>query len=126
MCQVVVVNAHARESQIQWVGLGFLLERMYMQLSHVSAKPQTCTEAKEIKLLMNRLRRLVPTVVRWKSSSAAQRLLEHDSSEVGLAQLMKRFHRPGENHLTEGYVVTDRTMDLLRQHLEKTGGKVLV
>ena len=75
---------------------------------------------------MNRLRRLVPAVVRWNTSSAAQRLPELDGSVVGLAQLMKRFHKPGENHLTEGYVVTDKTMDLLRQHVEKTDGKVLI
>ena len=75
---------------------------------------------------MNRLRRLAAAAVRWKHSSAARQLLELDGSEVGLAQLMKKFHKPGENHLTEGYVVTDNTMHLLRQHLEQTGGKVYI
>ena len=30
----------------------------------------------------------------------------------------------GENHLTEDYMVTDKTMGLLKQHLRETGGKV--
>ncbi|XP_029579587.1 glutamine--tRNA ligase [Salmo trutta] len=34
------------------------------------------------------------------------------------------FHKPGENYKTEGYVVTPKTMDLLKQHLEFTGGQI--
>uniref|UniRef100_A0AAY4DD00 Glutamine--tRNA ligase n=1 Tax=Denticeps clupeoides TaxID=299321 RepID=A0AAY4DD00_9TELE len=35
-----------------------------------------------------------------------------------------KFHKPGENYKTEGYVVTPNTMNLLKQHLELTGGQV--
>uniref|UniRef100_A0A8C8SYK7 Glutamine--tRNA ligase n=1 Tax=Pelusios castaneus TaxID=367368 RepID=A0A8C8SYK7_9SAUR len=35
-----------------------------------------------------------------------------------------KFHRPGENYKTEGYVVTPHTMELLKKHLEITGGQV--
>ncbi|XP_044157126.1 LOW QUALITY PROTEIN: glutamine--tRNA ligase [Bufo gargarizans] len=35
-----------------------------------------------------------------------------------------KFHKPGENYKTEGYVVTPNTMDLLKKHLEITGGQV--
>ena len=31
----------------------------------------------------------------------------------------------GENYKTEGYVVTPNTMDILRKHLEETGGRVI-
>jgi len=34
------------------------------------------------------------------------------------------FHMPGENYTTDGYVVTEHTMRLLKEHLEVTGGKV--
>ena len=34
------------------------------------------------------------------------------------------FHKPGENFKTEGYIVTPKTMDLIRKHLEQTGGRV--
>uniref|UniRef100_W5NB53 Glutamine--tRNA ligase n=1 Tax=Lepisosteus oculatus TaxID=7918 RepID=W5NB53_LEPOC len=35
-----------------------------------------------------------------------------------------KFHRPGENYKTEGYVMTPHTMRLLKEHLEITGGQV--
>ncbi|XP_062854607.1 glutamine--tRNA ligase [Trichomycterus rosablanca] len=35
-----------------------------------------------------------------------------------------KFHKPGENYKTEGYVVTPNTMRLLKEHLEITGGQV--
>uniref|UniRef100_A0A9J7XBR8 glutamine--tRNA ligase n=1 Tax=Cyprinus carpio carpio TaxID=630221 RepID=A0A9J7XBR8_CYPCA len=35
-----------------------------------------------------------------------------------------KFHKPGENYKTEGYVVTPNTMNLLKKHLEETGGQV--
>ncbi|CAJ1084946.1 glutamine--tRNA ligase isoform X2 [Xyrichtys novacula] len=35
-----------------------------------------------------------------------------------------KFHKPGENYKTEGYVVTPNTMNLLKKHLEITGGQV--
>jgi len=35
------------------------------------------------------------------------------------------FHKPGENYKTEGYVITDKTMDLLKKHLQETVGKVV-
>lgn len=35
-----------------------------------------------------------------------------------------KFHKCGENFKTEGYVVTPKTMELLKKHLERTGGQV--
>lgn len=35
------------------------------------------------------------------------------------------FHKPGENFKTEGYIVTPKTMDLIREHLKQTGGRVM-
>nr|XP_032637664.1 glutamine--tRNA ligase [Chelonoidis abingdonii] len=34
-----------------------------------------------------------------------------------------KFHKPGENYKTEGYVITPHTMALMKQHLEITGGQ---
>ncbi|KAE8612329.1 hypothetical protein XENTR_v10012814 [Xenopus tropicalis] len=51
--------------------------------------------------------------------------------KIELASLMEqlrgealKFHKPGENYKTEGYVVTPKTMELLKKHLEITGGQV--
>ncbi|XP_055902972.1 probable glutamine--tRNA ligase [Eupeodes corollae] len=44
-----------------------------------------------------------------------------------IAELMKtkvHFHAPGENYKTDGYVVTDKTEAILKEHLRQTGGKV--
>jgi glutaminyl-tRNA synthetase len=46
-------------------------------------------------------------------------------TEMELAGEALNFHKPGENYKTEGYVITDKTMDLLKKHLEETGGKVV-
>ncbi|PVD25217.1 hypothetical protein C0Q70_15715 [Pomacea canaliculata] len=35
-----------------------------------------------------------------------------------------KFHKPGENYKTDGYVITPRTMELLQEHLKTVGGKV--
>ncbi|KAG0723873.1 putative glutamine--tRNA ligase [Chionoecetes opilio] len=34
------------------------------------------------------------------------------------------FHATGENYKTDGYVITDKTHDLLKEHLKTTGGQV--
>uniref|UniRef100_A0AC35UI35 Glutamine--tRNA ligase n=1 Tax=Rhabditophanes sp. KR3021 TaxID=114890 RepID=A0AC35UI35_9BILA len=51
---------------------------------------------------------------------------ETDSSET-IEELMKtraNFHKPGENYTTDGYEVTPNTMNLLKEHLKATGGRV--
>ncbi|CAF0746726.1 unnamed protein product [Adineta ricciae] len=35
------------------------------------------------------------------------------------------FHKPGENYKTEGYVMTPKTMELMKEHLKQTGGQVV-
>ena len=35
------------------------------------------------------------------------------------------FHIPGDNYKAEGYTVTPYTMQLIREHLKETGGKVI-
>eukprot|EP01134_Creolimax_fragrantissima_P007841 CFRG7841T1 len=35
------------------------------------------------------------------------------------------FHAPGENYKTSGYVTTPNTMNLMKKHLEQSGGKII-
>merc|ERR1719317_1144238 len=37
---------------------------------------------------------------------------------------MGKFHKPGENHKSDGYVITPHTMDLLEEHKKQYGGQV--
>lgn len=44
-----------------------------------------------------------------------------------MEELMKKkvhFHKTGENYKTDGYVITPNTMNLLKDHLKITNGKV--
>lgn len=58
--------------------------------------------------------------------------VQTDTNEVkdgasSIAELMRNkvhFHAPGENYKTDGYVVTDNTERLLKEHLKATGGMV--
>lgn len=52
---------------------------------------------------------------------------EVKDSANSIAELMKNkvhFHAPGENFKTDGYVTTEHTDRLLKEHLQKTGGQV--
>ena len=44
-----------------------------------------------------------------------------------ITELMRNkvhFHKPGENYKMDGYVITDKTMDILASHLKRTNGQV--
>lgn len=50
-----------------------------------------------------------------------------DEGASTIEELMKRkvhFHKTGENFKTDGYVSNENTMQLLKEHLRRTGGKV--
>ncbi|VDL79825.1 unnamed protein product [Nippostrongylus brasiliensis] len=52
---------------------------------------------------------------------------ENDGAAT-IEELMRtraHFHKVGENYTTDGYVTTPKTKELLRKHLEATGGKVI-
>lgn len=46
------------------------------------------------------------------------------NDDGGLTGEFSRFHNPGENYKTPGYVITPKTMKLLEEHLKRTGGRV--
>jgi len=47
-----------------------------------------------------------------------------DPKTIYLSGESTKFHKPGENHTTEGYVTTANTMRLLDEHLKEYGHKV--
>lgn len=72
-----------------------------------------------------------PKEKKEQAKEATASTTEESSSSIkdgahSIAELMKkvRFHAPGENHITDGYVVTEHTERLLKQHLKETGGIV--
>lgn len=49
-----------------------------------------------------------------------------EKQPLTMAEFLKtvNFHAPGDNHKTDGYVITDKTQTLLKEHLKITGGQV--
>lgn len=66
-------------------------------------------------------KKAVTTVVKKSAAAEDEKIL----SFMDLAGEAINFFKPGENYKTEGYVVTDKTMGLIKQHLKETGGKVV-
>ncbi|ETN81795.1 glutamine--tRNA ligase family protein [Necator americanus] len=55
-------------------------------------------------------------------------LLEETDGAATIEELMRtraHFHKVGENYTTDGYITTPKTKELLRKHMEATGGKVI-
>ncbi|XP_052863926.1 probable glutamine--tRNA ligase [Anopheles cruzii] len=61
-----------------------------------------------------------------KATSSAQHEERPFDGPRTMVDLMRKvdFHRPGENFKTDGYVVTSDTERLLKEHVQRTGGKV--
>ncbi|XP_016980573.1 probable glutamine--tRNA ligase [Drosophila rhopaloa] len=67
-----------------------------------------------------------PKAAKPKPEAAAAAEATSDGATT-IAELMKtkvNFHAPGENFRADGYVVTEQTERLLKEHLARTGGKV--
>ncbi|KAK5609812.1 putative glutamine--tRNA ligase [Crenichthys baileyi] len=58
------------------------------------------------------------------TANGATNLVEGRSLMEQLRGEALKFHKPGENYKTEGYVVTPKTMELLKKHTEFTGGQI--
>lgn len=50
----------------------------------------------------------------------------NNDSNLTIQDVMRKliFHQPGKNYTTEGYVTTENTKNLLKEHMKITGGKV--
>ncbi|KAL4227109.1 putative glutamine--tRNA ligase [Mactra antiquata] len=62
-----------------------------------------------------------------KETPSVENFLGRDGEVMSFMELMGeavKFHKPGENYKTSGYVITEKTMDLMKEHLKTTGGKV--
>jgi glutaminyl-tRNA synthetase len=71
------------------------------------------------------------SVVKEEKKAAKEKVADNKEEEeegaATIAELMKNkvhFHAPGQNHTTDGYIVTPNTERILREHLARTGGQV--
>ncbi|KAB0792246.1 hypothetical protein PPYR_14205 [Photinus pyralis] len=61
-----------------------------------------------------------------KVAKVAEKVEQAAAEELTIVDVMRKvnFHAPGENFKTDGYVITENTHRLLREHLNATGGQV--
>lgn len=60
-----------------------------------------------------------------ESVKKTQKADDQIHSFMDLAGEALNFFKPGENYKTDGYVVTEKTNELIKRHLKETGGKVM-
>uniref|UniRef100_A0A8D9F2F0 glutamine--tRNA ligase n=1 Tax=Cacopsylla melanoneura TaxID=428564 RepID=A0A8D9F2F0_9HEMI len=70
-----------------------------------------------------------PKVEKPKAKSnetAEENGFEFVEDNINVSDVMKKlpFHKPGENFKSDGYVLTDNTHKLMKEHVKYTGGKV--
>lgn len=72
----------------------------------------------------------LPKETKEKKAAAVKKIETKKDEEkidsfMDLAGEAINFFKPGENFKTDGYVLTDKTMGLIENHLKETGGKVV-
>uniref|UniRef100_A0A8C5TIB2 glutamine--tRNA ligase n=1 Tax=Malurus cyaneus samueli TaxID=2593467 RepID=A0A8C5TIB2_9PASS len=102
-------------NQLRWADGKTIKNEVDLQVLHLLGPK---TEADLEKKPKVRLETWMPHLPAGDMGTETQSLLEQLRGEA------LKFHKPGENYKTEGYVVTPNTMALLKQHLAITGGQV--
>ncbi|CAB4055875.1 QARS [Lepeophtheirus salmonis] len=62
-----------------------------------------------------------------KAPLKEQQASEDNNNSITIKELMStkvKFHKPGENFTSDGYVTTPKTNQILKEHLKRTGGRV--
>ncbi|XP_037555355.1 glutamine--tRNA ligase isoform X1 [Dermacentor silvarum] len=91
-------------------------------------RPKACTprDTQSVDIQLNSAR----SSISHSRKTVHSTILDCISADTGantmeeLFRTKVHFHKPGENHKTEGYIVTPATMAHLKNHLKVTGGKV--
>ncbi|NXO68450.1 SYQ ligase, partial [Phainopepla nitens] len=109
-------------NQLRWADGKSVKNEVDLQVLHLLGPKTEADLEKKPKVAKARLapaeKQKVAVVENGDMGTETQSLLEQLQGEA------LKFHKPGENYKTEGYVVTPNTMALLKQHLAITGGQV--
>nr|XP_061803279.1 glutamine--tRNA ligase-like isoform X2 [Nerophis lumbriciformis] len=108
-------------SALKWADGKALKNEVDMQVLHLLGPKTEADLEKKSKVNQKRSEVTVKkeeVAVNGKTQDRRKSLMEQLRGEA------LRFHKPGENYTTEGYVVTPNTMNLLKKHLELFGGQI--
>ncbi|KAM9326993.1 glutamine--tRNA ligase [Gastrophryne carolinensis] len=108
-------------NRLKWADGKIVKNEVDMQVLHLLGPK---TEADLEKKTKAAKPRLVETEKKAEAVENGEVKLESASLMEQLRGEALKFHKPGENYKTEGYVVTPKTMELLKKHLEITEGQV--
>ncbi|XP_006873679.1 PREDICTED: glutamine--tRNA ligase isoform X2 [Chrysochloris asiatica] len=108
---------------LKWADGKMIKHEVDMQVLHLLGPKMESDLDKKAKVVKSRpeetdRRKAKDVVENGMSADQALSLMEQLRGEA------LKFHKPGENYKTPGYVTTPYTMNLLKQHLEITGGQV--
>uniref|UniRef100_A0A673NAN6 Glutamine--tRNA ligase n=1 Tax=Sinocyclocheilus rhinocerous TaxID=307959 RepID=A0A673NAN6_9TELE len=107
---------------LKWADGKIVKNEVDMQVLHFLGPKTEADLEKKPKVYFYCLRFFVPHTYPFSTETVLVRIW-CKPWELGLL-MVNKFHKPGENYKTEGYVVTPNTMTLLKKHLEETGGQV--
>ncbi|XP_053576782.1 glutamine--tRNA ligase [Bombina bombina] len=108
-------------SKLKWADGKIIKNEVDMQVLHLLGPKTEADLEKKAKVTKQK-----PADIDKKADCAVNGEVKLESKSL-MEQLRGealKFHKPGENYKTEGYIVTPNTMDLLKKHLEITGGQV--
>lgn len=107
-------------SKLKWAD-GKLLKTEFDSQLLALLGPKTDADKKPEPKKEDTAKKAVTTVAKKSAAAEDEKIL----SFMDLAGEAINFFKPGENYKTEGYVVTDKTMGLIKEHLKATGGRVV-
>jgi len=112
--------------KLKWVDMKMVKSEVDMQLFDILG-PKTAEDMNPVKKTKNNEGK--PKVVNEKKKEPTVLDLETikkiiDPKTIFLTGESTKFHKPGENHKTDGYVTTPKTASLLEEHLVKFGNQV--
>ncbi|RUS86086.1 hypothetical protein EGW08_006179 [Elysia chlorotica] len=118
------------KSKIRWADGKAVKHELDMQILDLLGPKTAADLEKPQKQKAPKASKPVPTKANapgQDDSSATSDILSSDGNVKGFAEVMGdalKFHKPGENYKTDGYVIVPTTMNSLKEHLKRTGGKV--
>ncbi|XP_061687568.1 glutamine--tRNA ligase isoform X1 [Syngnathoides biaculeatus] len=111
-------------SALKWADGKALKNEVDMQVLHLLGPKTEADLEKKSKLQKNKaenevkLKKEEVVLIGEATAVEGKSLMEQLRGEA------LKFHKPGENYRTEGYVVTPNTMNLLKKHMELFGGQI--
>ncbi|XP_077404313.1 glutamine--tRNA ligase [Vanacampus margaritifer] len=109
---------------LKWADGKVLKNEVDMQVLHLLGPKTEADLEKKSKPQKNKVENEVKTKKEEVTLNGEVTGVEGKSLMEQLRGEALKFHKPGENYTTEGYVVTPNTMDLLKMHMELFGGQI--